>query len=98
MRPIRLGDPAVDDIEAQVPPDLLGDFRRHDLRPVLEALSEDEAIWDQVGVDHGPGKRFTIEGRTVAGFHLFITEDPVDPRSGALVVYGIDIWLDDFPD
>ena len=33
----------------------------------------------------------------VAGFHLFITGDPADPQPGALVVFGIDVWLDDFP-
>lgn len=98
MRPVRLGDSAVDDIEAQVPVDRLGEFRRHDLRPVLEALSADDAIWEKVGVPHGPGRRITLGGRTVAGFHLFITEDPADPRPGALVVFGIDVWLDDFPE
>ena len=97
MRPVRLGDSAVDDIEAQVPVDRLDDFRRYDLRPVLEALSADGAIWDEVGVPHGPGRRITLAGRAVAGFHLFITEDPTDPRPGALVVFGIDVWLDDFP-
>jgi len=98
VRPVRLGDSALDDIEAQVPAERIDDFRRHDLRPVLDALSEDAAIWDEVGVPHGPGRRITLGGRTVAGFHLFVTEDPSDPRPGALVVFGVDVWLDDFPD
>ena len=98
MRPVRLGDSALDDIEAQIPAERIADFRRHDLRPVLDALSEDDAIWDEVGVPHGPGCRITLAGQTVAGFHLFVTEDPSDPRPGALVVFGVDVWLDDFPD
>ena len=98
MRPVRLGDSALDDIEAQIPAERFPDFRRHDLRPVLDALSEDDAIWDEVGVPHGPGRRITLAGQTVAGFHLFVTEDPSDPRPGALVVFGVDVWLDDFPD
>lgn len=98
MRAVRLGDSALDDIEAQVPADRLDDFRRHDLRRVLDALSEDDTIWEEVGVPHGPGRRITLAGQTVAGLHLFVTEDAADPRPGALVVFGIDVWLDDFPD
>jgi hypothetical protein len=97
VRPVRLGDPALEDIEAQVPPDRIDAFRRHDLAPVLDALAGDDAIWEEVGVPRGPGKRFTLAGRSVAGFHLFVTEDPIDPRPGALVVFAIDVWLDDFP-
>jgi hypothetical protein len=65
---------------------------------VLEALAEDDVIWEEVGIPHGPGRRFTLAGRTVAGFHLFVVEDPADPRPGALVVFAVDVWLDDFPD
>ena len=98
MRAVRLGDPALDDIEAQVSPDRLEDFRRIDLGPALEALAIDDGVWERVGMPHGPGRRFTLAGQTVAGFHLFVTEDPLDPRPGALVVFAIDVWLDDFPD
>jgi hypothetical protein len=50
-------------------------------------------------VPFGPARRITIDGaRTVAGFHLFATEHLVDPREGAIVIYLIDIWLDEFPD
>jgi limonene-1,2-epoxide hydrolase len=97
VRPVRLGASALDDIEAQVPTDRLDGFRQHDLRPLLEALSKDEAIWDEVGVPHGPGRRITLVGQTVAGFHLFIIEDLADPRPGALVVFAAYVWLDDFP-
>ena len=97
MRPVRLGASALDDIEAQIPTDRLDQFRSHDLRPVLEALSKDEAIWDEIGVPQGPGRRITLAGQTVAGFHLFIAEDPADPRPGALVVFAADVWLDHFP-
>jgi hypothetical protein len=98
VRPVRLGDSALDDIESQLPPERIDDFRRHDLRRVLEALSAVDAIWDEIGVPHGPGRRITLAGQTVAGFHLFVSEDSTDPRPGALVVFGIDVWLDDFPD
>ncbi len=98
MRPVRLGGSALHDIEAQLPSARIDEFRRHDLRPVLDALSDDDAIWDEIGVPHGPGRRITLGGQAVAGFHLFVTEDPSDPRPGALVVFGIDVWLDDFPE
>jgi limonene-1,2-epoxide hydrolase len=98
VRPVRLGDAALDDLAAQIPTERIESFRRHDLRPVLEALSQDDAIWDDVGIPHGPGRRITLGGQTVAGFHLFVIEDPADPRPGSLVVFGIDIWLDHFPD
>ena len=70
MRPVRLGDAALNDIAAQVPPERVEGFRQYDLRPLLDALSEDESIWDEVGVPHGPGRRITLGGQTVAGFHL----------------------------
>jgi len=91
VRPVRLGGSALDDIESQVPPERVDDFRRHDLRPVLEALSEDDAVWDEVAIPHGPGRRLTLAGRTVAGFHVFVIEDVADPRPGALVVFGLDV-------
>ncbi len=56
MRPVRLGDSAPDDIEAQVPAERLDDFRRHGSGAILEALAEDDAIWEEVGIHHGPGR------------------------------------------
>ncbi|MEM9652337.1 MAG: hypothetical protein AAGA65_09595 [Actinomycetota bacterium] len=97
MRPVRLGLPAWDEIEAQVPPERLDDFLRHDLRPLLDAVSGDDAIWDEIAVPHGPGKRLTVAGRTVAGSHLFMMEGSGDPRPGVLVVFVVDVWLDHFP-
>ena len=98
MRAVRLADSALDDIERQRSPELAVQFKSVDLRPVLEALVEPEA-WNEDSVPFGPGRRITIDGaRTVAGFHLFVTEDLVDPREGAIVVCRIDIWLDEFPD
>ncbi len=60
MRPVRLGGSAFDDLEAQLPVDRLDDFRRHDLRPVLEALSDDDAVWDEIAIPHGPGRRLSL--------------------------------------
>lgn len=98
MRPVRLADSAHDDVERQLTPELAARFRSDDLRHVLDALAEPEA-WDEFSARHGPGRRITVEGaRTVAGFHMFATEDPLDPREGAIVIYLIDIWLDEFPD
>ena len=98
MRAVRLADSALDDIERQLSPDLAVQFRSVDLRPVLEALVEPEP-WNGYSVPFGPGRRIAIDGaRPVAGFHLFATEDLVDPREGAIVGYLIDIWLDEFPD
>ncbi len=97
MRAVRIAETALEDIDTQVSGQLASDFRRLDLVPVLDALAQDVAIWDEVGVAHGPGRRFTISGRTVAGFHVFVVEDVSDPRPGASVVYAIDIWLEDFP-
>lgn len=98
MRPIRLAEAAVVDIESQIPADLLEDFRNLDLRPTLETLSADTASWTDFSIPHGPGWRVSLEGISIAGFHLFITDDVVDPRPNALVVYAIDLWRDDFPE
>jgi hypothetical protein len=49
-------------------------------------------------VPHGPARRLTIYGRTVAGFHLFGIEDTEDPRDGAIVIYFIDIWSKEVPE
>ena len=39
--------------------------------------------WDRFSAPHGPGRRLTVEGTTVAGFHLFGVADDDDPRDGA---------------
>lgn len=98
MRPIRLAEAAVLDIEAQVPADRIDAFRAHDLAPTLQALASTATTWTDYAIAHGPGWRVSLDGASTAGFHLFITDDLVDPRPDALVVYAIDIWLDRFPD
>ena len=97
MRAVRLADSALDDIDRQLSAERAAEFKRVDLRPVLEALSEQPATWDDVSVPHGPARRLTIHGRSVAGFHLFGVDDTADPRDGAIVIYLIDIWTDEFP-
>jgi len=97
VRPVRLAGSAADDVEAQLEPDRLELFRRFDLAPALDLLGTD-GVWDSDTKPHGPGRRLTLEGVTVAGFHLFALPDDLDPRDGALVVFAIDIWSDEFPD
>lgn len=97
MRPVRLADSAHDDLERQIPLDRLTEFRVHDLRPALHLLATAEAPGDYLA-DAGPVTRYTVHGTTVAGFHLFIAPDELDPRDGALVVIAIDVWLEEFPD
>lgn len=45
-----------------------------------------------------PAAALPIEGVAVAGFHLFALPDDLDPRDGALVVFAVDIWSNEFPD
>lgn len=97
MRPVRLADAALDDIETQVPTDRVHDFRQFDLRPAMETLAADSPSAADICVPHGPGWRASLNGRSVGGFHLFVASDEVDPRPGALVIYAIDVWLDEFP-
>lgn len=97
MRPVRLADSAADDVEAQLPPDRRELFRRFDLAPALDLLATD-GVWESDAKPHGPGRRLTIEGVTVAGFHLFALPDDLDPRDTALVVFAVDIWSEEFPD
>ena len=97
MRAVRLADSALDDIDRQLGLERGAEFKRLDPRPVLEALSQQPETWEVVSVPHGPGRRLTIHGRTVAGFHLFGVEDAEDPRSDAIVIYFIDIWVEEFP-
>lgn len=98
MRPVRLADSALDDIDRQLAPERAAEFKCIDLRPVLEALGEQPEMWELVSVPHGPARRLTIDGRTVAGFHLFGVDDTEDPRERAIVIYFIDIWINEFPD
>ena len=98
MRAIRLADSALDDIDRQLSPQRVTEFKRLDLRPVLETLGEQPDAWEEVSVAHGPARRLTIYGRTVAGFHLFGVNDTEDPRDGAIVIYYIDIWVNEFPE
>ena len=98
MRAVRLADSAKEDIDRQLPADRAADFKRHDLRPVLEALATSPEIWDESTSPHGAGRRLTIYGRTVAGFHLFGVPDTDDPRDNAIVIYFIDIWADEMPE
>lgn len=98
MRPVRLADSAHEDIERQLVPEHAAQFKRVDLRPVLDALGEQETLWEEVSAAHGPARRLTVLGRTVAGFHLFGVEDVDDPRDDALVIYLVDIWVDEFPE
>ena len=83
MKAIRLADLAQNDIERQLPTDRVETFKRHDLRPVLEALAADSEIWDQVARPHGAGRRLTLHGRAVAGFHLFGAPVQRSPVYGA---------------
>ena len=97
MRPVRLAETAAGDVEAQLKPDRVELFRRFDLGPALDLLAGDD-VWESAAKPDGPGRRLTVEGVTVAGFHLFALPDDLDPREGALVVFAIDIWSDEFPD
>ncbi|MEM9134942.1 MAG: hypothetical protein AAF962_21740 [Actinomycetota bacterium] len=97
MRPVRLADGALDDVEFQLSADAVGPFLRHDLAPALDLLGA-EGVWEYQAVENGPGRRLTIEGTTVAGFHLFALADDLDPREGALVVFAVDIWSREFPE
>ena len=45
----------------------------------------------------GPGRRMTRDGITVAGYHLLVALDPLDPRPDALLVYRLDIRPDAWP-
>jgi hypothetical protein len=98
LRAVRLADSALDDIDRQLTRKQAAEFKRVDLRPVLETLSEQPDTWEEVSVPHGPARRLTIHGRTVAGFHLFGVDDTEDPRERAIVIYYIDIWVDEFPE
>lgn len=63
----------------------------------LDALTLPE-LWDDLPAADGPGRRLTLYGLNVGGYHLFVDLDSVDPRPHALVVYHVDIWPEGFPD
>ena len=95
MRPIRIADSAVDDLERQVLAELLEAFQRHDLAAALEELAKADS---RQLIGHGPGWRLTISGGIVAGFHVFVAQDLLGTKPDALVVYAVDVWLEDFPE
>lgn len=88
-RLVRVAEAALEDIARQL--DEVGALRfaRGDL---LDALDRLAGSWDWLP-EFGPGRRLTIDGVTVGGFHLFADLD-VD---GTIVVYAIDIWPDRWP-
>ena len=98
MRAVRLAESAHEDIERQLRPERAQDFKRNDLRPILDALGQQHGLWEEASVAHGPARRLTVYGQTVAGFHLFGISDTEDPRDDAIVIYFIDIWTEAFPD
>ena len=95
-RSVRVGSTVDDDIASQLDSERANLFWRHDLAAALTLLAR-EGTWESLP-EHGGGRRLTVEGLTVGAFHLFATEDDLDPRPDALVVYAVDIWPDGFPD
>lgn len=98
MRAVRIAESAHEDIERQLEAEKARDFKRNDLRPILDALGQRHDLWEEASVAHGPARRLTAYGKTVAGFHLFGISDTEDPRDDALVIYFVDIWTEEFPD
>jgi hypothetical protein len=94
-RSVRVGSAVEDDIARQLDVEAAGLFWRHDLAAALTLLTRD-GVWESLP-EHGGGRRLTVEGLTVGAFHIFATEDELDPRPDALVVYADDIWPDGFP-
>lgn len=88
-RPVRVAEAALEDIARQL--DEVGALRfaRGDL---LDALDRLASSWDWLP-EFGPGRRLTVDGVSVAGFHLFADLDD----EGTIVVYAIDIWPDRWP-
>ena len=97
MRPVRVAESAAADIQSQLPDERRNEFLRHDLAPALARAGDPDA-WSKGASPHGPGWRFSLAGRTVAGFHLFLATDLLADDDDGLVVYAIDIWMDEFPD
>ncbi|MEM9653976.1 MAG: hypothetical protein AAGA65_17925 [Actinomycetota bacterium] len=73
------------------------EFTRVDLLAALDLLSQVED-WHADTVADGPGRRLTRDGTTVAGYHILVALDPIDPRPEALLVYQVDIWPETWPD
>ena len=98
MRPVRVSDEALTDIARQLPDqDLAESFTRHDLLPALDLLANTADWHTESGAD-GPGRRLTRDGITVAGFHLLVALDPIEPHPDSLLVYRIDIWPEAWPE
>ncbi len=96
MRPVRLASVAEDDIHAQLDEAAARLFWRFDLPAVMTVLSR-PGIWESLP-NHGGGGRLTVEGITVGAFRIFATNDDLDPRPEAVVIYAFDIWPEGFPD
>lgn len=97
MTRVRLAESALDDLQRQLTPSALAQFVRFDLAPTIEFLGSEPNAWRAMSAAHGPGRRLTVSGVTVAGFHLFAVDDPnVDGAS--IVVYLIDVWTEEFPE
>jgi hypothetical protein len=98
VRPVRVSDEALADIARQLEDhDRAVAFTRVDLAPTLDLLAQVDD-WHTVTAADGPGRRLTRDGLTVAGYHLLVALDPVDPRPDALLVYRVDIWPQSWPD
>lgn len=88
-RTVRVADAALADIASQLDEVTALRFARADLLDALDRLADG---WDWLP-EFGPGRRLTLDGFTVAGFHLFADLDD----AGTIVVYAIDIWPDRWP-
>jgi hypothetical protein len=84
-----VADAALADIARQLDEVTALRFARADLLQALDRLAD---RWDWLP-EFGPGRRLTLDGVTVAGFHLFADLDD----AGTIVVYAIDIWPDRWP-
>ena len=97
MNPVRVSDSALADIAQQLDPERAESFVRIDLLRVLRRLAEADDL-EPLAAPHGPGWRFTDDGVTVAGYHIWLSPDPLAPEPGALLVYRVDVWSDHWPD
>ena len=93
MREVRLAEEALAAIAEQLAtvPELLEPFATQDLSRGLRILAQS---YDELPA-HGPGRRYTDQlSKSVAFFHLFATLDDDE----TVVVYHVDIWLNEPPD
>ena len=88
-RPVRVAGAALEDIARQLDEVTALRLARADLLDALDRLA-DGGDWLP---KFGPGRRLTLDGVTVAGFHLFVDLDDM----GTVVVYAIDIWPGRWP-